>query len=196
MALRSTPLVESEDLRRHSSAFEAIAIDAESLLAGLTDAQFNWRPAPGRWSIAECLSHLDASVNLYLPEIDRAIQRGRSRGLLRTGGAYRYGRLEWGWARSLEPPPKRRLPAPRSMAPTSSAISLERGARTFAASCMAMHERLQRADGLDLRRVKVRVPMFKLLRLSLGVVFELHGAHSRRHLWQARQVRAEPAFPL
>ena len=195
MALRSPIRLESADLLRHERAFDAIASDASTLLAGLTNEQFNWRPAAGRWSIAECLAHLDASVNLYLPEIDRAIERGRALGLLRAGGAYRYGRLEWAWARSLEPPVRRRYPAPRSMAPAPSAVPLERGMRSFAASCDAMRERLHRADGLDLRRVKVRVPMFKLLRLSLGVVFELHGSHSRRHLWQAHEVRADPGFP-
>lgn len=192
-AARGAPV--TPHLERLHQQYFAIRADAESLLDGLDDAQFNWRAAAGRWSIAECLDHLDAAVRLYLPEIDRAIRRGRERGLLRAGGEYRYGRLEWSWARSMEPPAKRRLPAPAAMAPSSSAIPAAAGRRSFLASTDAMIGRVKIADGLDLRRAKVRIPMFKLLRISLGATFELHGTHSRRHLWQARQVREDPRFP-
>ena len=40
-----------------------------------------------------------------------------------------------------------------------------------------------------------RSPVTKLLRLSLGQEFALLIAHEQRHLWQARQVRANPQFP-
>ncbi len=60
--------------------FEAVRLDARKLLDGLTDAQFNWRLAPGRWSIGECLEHLNAGC-LALPRFDRVISDARSRGL-------------------------------------------------------------------------------------------------------------------
>jgi hypothetical protein len=33
--------------------------------------QLRWRPRPRQWSIAECLDHLNLTVSLYLPQIDR-----------------------------------------------------------------------------------------------------------------------------
>ena len=51
-----------------------------------------------------------------------------------------------------------------------------------------------RAKGLDLGAASVGLPV-PLFRMKLGqsIAFEL--AHARRHLWQARQVRNEAAFP-
>ena len=51
---------------------------------------------------------------------------------------------------------------------------------------------LERAAGLDLRRVKVRA-ISGLLRLSLGAVLAQAAAHERRHIDQARRVRRDAA---
>ena len=47
-------------LEEYRQQFERIASEAQELTAGLTEAQFNWRPAPDQWSIEECLAHLTA----------------------------------------------------------------------------------------------------------------------------------------
>ena len=36
----------------------AIALDAEKLFGSLSAEQLNWKPAPDRWSVAQCLEHL------------------------------------------------------------------------------------------------------------------------------------------
>ena len=48
---------------------------------------------------------------------------------------------------------------------------------------------LERADGLDLRHVKVATPISLFLRMSLGMMFAQVAAHERRHLAQARRVQ-------
>jgi hypothetical protein len=48
---------------------------------------------------------------------------------------------------------------------------------------------IERADGLDLRRVKVPTPISRLFELSLGTTIAQAAAHERRHLAQARRVR-------
>ncbi len=40
--------------------FEDLKRDARQLTEGLSDAQLNWSPAPGRWSMAQCLEHLNS----------------------------------------------------------------------------------------------------------------------------------------
>jgi len=47
---------------------------------------------------------------------------------------------------------------------------------------------LERADGLDLRRVKVATPISRFLKLSLGMMFAQAAAHEQRHIEQARRV--------
>src|SRR5688572_15302284 len=54
--------------------------DALALVAGLTGTQGGWRPAPGTWSIAECLDHLAIANRVYLdamtPPAARALADG------------------------------------------------------------------------------------------------------------------------
>ena len=48
---------------------------------------------------------------------------------------------------------------------------------------------MERAEGLDLARIKVATPISRFLKMSLGAMFEQAAAHERRHIEQARRVR-------
>lgn len=180
------------DYRRQ---FESNAADATQLLVGLTDTQFNWRPQPGRWSISECLVHLNLTARVYLPVIDQAIARARSRGLYGRG-PFRYGVVGRWLIRSMEPPPARRFRAPKPLAPPEhhelAAVRAE-----FVNLRNEFLERIRRANGLDLSRATLRSPVLKvkILRFRLCECFAFLAGHERRHLWQARQVLEAPGFP-
>ena len=51
------------------------------------------------------------------------------------------------------------------------------------------------ADGLDLGGIRMSSPISRRFKMSLGQWFAFLAAHERRHLWQAWQVRKDPAFP-
>ena len=80
----------NDELQGYLHQIEAVKRDGQALVSGLSAAQFNWRPGPDRWSIAECLVHLNVAVTKTLPAFDRAIERGRARGLVGQG-PFRYG---------------------------------------------------------------------------------------------------------
>jgi hypothetical protein len=96
----------TEELQAFLRQIDAAKRDGEMIAAGLSQAQLNWGPAPGRWSIAECLVHLNIAVTKTLPAFDRAIAVGRARGLVGQG-PFRYGWFANWMVRSMEPPPKR-----------------------------------------------------------------------------------------
>lgn len=191
-AERGAPLV--AELEGYREQYEAIKLDARELVEGLTDAQFNWRTAPGQWSIAECLAHLNLTGQMFLPLIDRHIRRAREAGLL-SAGPYRHplgGRL---FLRAVEPPVKRvKVKAPKTIAPPPEHL-LHVVVPAFMSLQEQMLRRLREADGLDLGRVRMRSPFTKLIRYSLGQSLALVAAHERRHLWQARRVREHADFP-
>ena len=60
---------ELADYRRQFRDNRSVARD---LCAPLTHEAFNWRPSDGRWSIAECLTHLVISGQLYSDAIQHA----------------------------------------------------------------------------------------------------------------------------
>jgi hypothetical protein len=175
---------------------ESIKADGRAVCAGLSDTQFNWRPGPGRWSVAECLVHLYTAVTATLPAFDRAIDAGRARGPKRQGGGpFRYGWFSRWMVRSMEPPPKRKMPTFKVFdVPPDATYVLADVLPAFAAVRDQLAERVRLADGLDWGGVRVISPVNRLLRLPLGAYFQFVIAHDRRHVWQARQVRATPEF--
>ena len=187
----SEPLVSDlEDFRR---LLEAVGEDAKDLTAGLTDAQFNWRPAPGQWSIAECLDHLTQTGRVAVGHIRETLADARQRKLY-SRGPFRYGILGQMIVRSMGPQPRMKLKAPAVFKPRPDRPRQE-VERDFFALQDELLRCIRESNGINLKRAKVTSPVTKLLRLSLGQEFALLIAHEQRHLWQARQVRANPQFP-
>ena len=42
-----------------------VARDVDRLVEGLSESQFNWRPAPEKWSIGECLEHIATILHVW-----------------------------------------------------------------------------------------------------------------------------------
>ena len=186
------PLV--ADLQSYQEQFEANRRGAQDLVAGLDDRRFNWRSAPGRWSIAECLAHLNIVGQMYHASIDRSIKRAHAANPPFAAGPFRHGLFGKIFLRATEPPAKIKIKAPKMVAPPP-----EHLLAVVMPAFMSLHDqlnhRLRDANGLNLARVKVVSPFTRVLKLCLGLAFAIIAAHERRHLWQARAVKNDPGFP-
>ncbi len=179
------------ELEGYLEQIRYIRQDVAAIVANLTIDEFNWRPAADRWSIAQCFDHLNLTAAGFVPAIDRAIADAKARGLT-ASGPFVYPLLERLFVQSNEPPPKRRFRAFKAYRPAERKTPGE-VMDSFLQWQDQLAERVQRADGLDLRRARQRSPIFPLVKWSLGTMFALVLSHERRHIWQARQVRN--AFP-
>lgn len=181
---------EIDDLRRQ---FEQIAVEADALVTPLRDEQFNWRPAPDAWSVAECLDHLNATARAYLPRLDEGIAEGIRRGIYGTG-PFQYSWIGRVFVSIFEPPARLRVRSPQPFLPVRNRSRHEVMAALRAYQVQFV-DRLRQANGLDLARARVRSPVSSWLRFSLGSGFALMAAHERRHLWQAKRVTEMAGFP-
>jgi hypothetical protein len=180
------------NLARFGRELEAVRRDAAALTDELSDGQLAWRPGPGRWSVGEIVSHLHVLNTRYLEAIDLAMEQARARG--RTGpDGYRPGLVGGFMTRMMEPPVKRRLKAPAIFRPVDRDWRAELAA--YRATHDALEERLRQAGGVSLAKARVVSPATRLVRINLGDSFALLLAHERRHLWQLRELRSDPAFP-
>jgi hypothetical protein len=179
-------------------AFDANLTRAEAVAAGLTRAQFNRHPGPGRWSIAQCLAHLNVVNGQDLDPIAEAIRTARANGV--TGAPpFRYGPLSSWFVRSMEPPVRSRMKAPKNYQPPPEA-DRDATVAEYRRISGGLRQLLESAEGLDLQRAKTTLPALPpllraIVRMPLGARFELIAAHDRRHLWQAEQARSEVGFP-
>ena len=172
---------------------QVVRQDAEGVLSGLTDSQFNWTPPDGRWSMAQCLDHLNVTNGRFLPALRAAVEKGIAEKRL-NDGPYAYGFVSRYLHRMMGPPPKKRFKAPKRFQPAprrSLPEALAEWDRTHA----EMERLIRSSNGLDLVRLKVPSPVTKLIQYNLGMAFWIMMAHDRRHICQAREVRNLPAFP-
>lgn len=184
----------SEELARYRDEFRANRAKADQL-GPLSAAQFNWRPGQGRWSVAECLVHLNISATVFSKQITQAVASGRARGLVGQG-PFDSGMISRWFLRMMEPPIKKRYKAPARFLPsTDTSYQVGSVLDDFRAAGARWDECLESANGLDLARVKVPSPVVPLIRFRLGGLFAGQAAHERRHLWQAEQVTLAPGFP-
>lgn len=174
-------------LEEYRQQFERIASEAKELTKGLTESQFNWRPAPDQWSIEECLAHLTAVGQVEVEAVEKAVDDAKAKGITGTG-PFEYPIWERFILRETEPPVRHAMPAPKRFTPIHGQ-PITGVLPTFLHVQRQFTLQIERADGLDLRRVKVPTPITRLLKLSLGTALAQAAAHERRHMAQARRVR-------
>lgn len=187
------PLALAPEVDEFRKQFEQVAVDADRLIAPLSDRQFAWNPAPGSWSVAQCLEHLNTVARNYLPVLDEGIADAIRRGL------YAPGPYTYNWIGRLlvyvnEPARRFRAKAPKQFLPAPDRPRHEIVA-AFRAYQVQYVDRLRQASGLDLGRARVASPVAHWLRMPLGSAFALMVTHERRHLAQARRVTETPGFP-
>ncbi len=183
----------TEELRGLCEQIDNLKEDALELTAPLSDTQFAWRPGIGRWSISECLEHLNVVDRLHLPLLADAMAQGRAAGLTGTG-PFRYGFLSRRFVRYQDGPVKIKKKAPREYRPPSGGPK-----EKVVAESISIHDQMRelavKSNGLDLARIKTRTP-FPVIKFSLGQRFAILAAHDRRHLQQAWGVRGHQNFPV
>jgi hypothetical protein len=148
-------------------------------------SQWATRPGPDRWSIGECVAHLNLTSTAFLPLVRAGLDEARRSG---HAAPARYRRDLFGWLlwRSMGPPVKRKFKTTAPFVPRSDRTS---------ADLVSEFERLQaeqralatEADGLPIDRVKIASPFNPRLRYNLFSALAILPRHQHRHLWQAEQ---------
>lgn len=178
--------VRSPALRRYRDGFLAFKDEADAVASDLSREAFNRPPAPGKWSVGQCLDHLNEAGRLLVPRLEEAI-RAAPACPSNDDTPPRYGLFErlfiWlngprGWLKM--PSPGAYRPAEHALDP---AVAAFKTLQDDLAACAAA------ADGLDVTAVRITSPASRFVRLSLGAWLEATLAHQHRHLQQARDAR-------
>lgn len=162
---------------------------AETLVHGLSADQLTCRPEPGKWSIAECLAHLNVTAGVVQPLIARAIADGKKEEVFGQGPfklGVRGRLLVW----IAEPPPKFRMRAPKAVVPPVSVGDPSQLLASFLKTQDEWERLWSEAQGLDMASLNIG-PRLSLFRCRLSASFLWMMAHQRRHLLQAEKVKQQ-----
>ena len=179
---------EIDDFRNQ---FEQLTAQADALTDPLSDEQFTWRPDQDSWSIGEILDHLNATARVYLPVLDEGISEAIRRGVYGEG-PFKYNWLGRLSVRFSDMRLRRKASDDVQPAPGRTRREILSAFRAYQVQYV---DRLRQANGVDLARARVRMPVGSWLRIPLGSGFAVMLTHSRRHLAQARRVTEAEQFP-
>lgn len=159
------------------------------MVSGLTAEQLLARPAPDKWSIAECVAHLNVTALTVQHLMAKAIARGKLEKKFGSGpfSIGPKGRLLI-WI--AEPPPKFRIPAPKSVRPPARIEDPLQLLPAFLKTQDEWERLLCEQQGLHLGKIKIG-SLTSPFRTRLAAAVPWMMAHQRRHLLQAEQVRKQ-----
>lgn len=165
------------------------ALDRLHLLAeGVAANRWAYRTDPRRWSVAECVDHLNLTSLAYRPLLERAVGEARALGGP-SPSRHRHTPLGWLLWRTMGPPVRLRTKTLPAFVPTVTAPAEELVAEFERLQDLQMAQ-LRAADGLPLGRVRITSPFNARVRYNLYSCFAILARHQHRHLWQAQQVWA------
>jgi hypothetical protein len=166
---------------------------AQEVVRDLNQSQLNWKPAPEKWSIAQCLDHLAVTSHGFDLYFTQALARGRKKWPVTSPPKYRPSFMGGWLIKQVEPVTGRNLPAPKVFRPSSSEI--DQALEKFLAQQEKFLEFVRATKGIDYNKTRLRSPVTPLMRYSLADAFVVTVVHGQRHLAQARRVRDTPGFP-
>jgi hypothetical protein len=182
-----------QQLQAIVDSFGAARRHAHRIADAAPEPLWNRRADPARWSIAECVAHLNLTARAYLPLIRDALARGVALG---EPAPERYRRDPVGWLlwRMARPPVRHRVPTTAPFVPTG---ELPR-ARVLAEFDQLQEEQVaavHASQGLPIGRLWIRSPFDPRLRYNLYATLTILPVHQERHLWHAEQVLAALQAP-
>lgn len=161
--------------------------------SGLSYEQLNWKPAPGSWSIGQCIDHLITFNKQYLGRFEKAIDDAKAEELY-GNGYFCFGRMGPLFVNRIGPYSQSKVKTAPVFEPDSSKVQ-QSVFQDFHSNQLKYINILERAKGVDLIRPKIYSPVSGIVYFRLGNALHIITSHEARHLNQMRRVMASPGFP-
>ncbi|HYL86211.1 MAG TPA: DinB family protein [Candidatus Angelobacter sp.] len=151
---------------------------------GLSEAQWNFKAAPDRWSVAQVMEHIAAAEDFLRELVKDKVM------VAPAGEAGRDVKKTDDAVLAMVPDRTNKVQAPEPLVPTNRFGTPDGSIRHFVESRVATEDFLKGATGL--RDHVTDSPMGKLDGYEFVLLI---AAHSERHLKQINEVKADPNFP-
>jgi hypothetical protein len=151
---------------------------------GLSEAQWNFKPAPERWSIAQVMEHIAAAEDFIRTTDKEKVM------MAPAGDATRDAKKIDEAVLSMVPDRSNKVQAPEPLQPTNRFGSPDAAIKHFVESRAMTEDFLKNTPGL--RNHVADSPLGKLDGYEFILLI---AAHSERHTKQILEVKADPNFP-
>lgn len=155
-------------------------IEAVKSLQNLDDSKLNYKPSPEKWSILECLEHLNRYFDFYLPEIKKALDNPTD-----AKEYFRSGLIGNMLVNMVIPKPDgKKMKTFTSMNPTGSI--LDRQVLSINMENLQIFvDYIQKASKSNLNKKNIPVTFSRFIKLNPGDILRFMAYHNQRHIAQA-----------
>lgn len=166
------------------SQHENIASEVEWTFGTLSPEQLNWKPGPGKWSIAHCIEHVARTNDQYLAHLDNIIS-----GSYRNSLWGRWSPVSDLWGRLLIKAirsEKNRVKTIAAMEPSSDPPPDILDA--FKTQQSELIGKIIDTESRDWKRIVLPSPFTGIVTYNLNYAYQTIIEHEWRHVRQARRV--------
>ena len=159
-------------------------------LLSLSPQELTWQPAAGKWSIMQCLEHMNRTTRHYLQNIntthakkadgDNEFKSSLMGGFLARSFAYIPAKRKFKTTKKFNPP--------NDMNPQDVL-------KDFINLNEKLSQQLESLSGYDLNKNKIPSPAFSWLTFRFGDVLNMDAKHTARHLYQIENIMKAEGFP-
>ena len=147
------------------------------------DAALNHKASPEKWSVLECIEHLNLYGDFYIPEIKNYIGKSKTQ----SDEIFKSGLLGNYFVKSMTPKAKlNKMKTSADKNPGGSNLD-KQVLRRFIAQQKDMLALMEQSKNISLAKTKTAISISKYLKLRLGDTFRFITAHNDRHLLQAEE---------
>lgn len=161
--------------------------DLRKIAATDNTATLLQQPEQGKWSVAQCIEHLNSYNRYYLPQIEKALLKGTYKNLP-AETTYKPGWLGNYFTKLMKPGVNGELSG-KMKAPKDHQPSVTLDAKKVILEFITAEEKLlaylQRAGTINISKLQVPISIAKFIKLQLGDTFRFLIAHQQRHMLQA-----------
>jgi len=153
-------------------------------LKNLSTEQLNFRENPDKWSILECLEHLNLYGDFYIPAIRQALKVAKTSGET----TFRSGLLGNYFANSMLPKEKlNKMKTFKDKNPLH--FDLDKSViDRFVSQQKDLTELLEMSKTVSLNKVKINISISRWIKLKLGDTFRFVINHNIRHIRQIQNI--------
>ena len=157
--------------------------EAAKKFKGFSEGQLNFKTDPQKWSILECIEHLNRYGDFYLPEIEKSIL---SQNTNHAAPVFRSGMIGNYFANLMRVQNGKiyKMKTPADKNPLGSELNITTIDR-FLKQQEMLKSLLNQSRNADLTKIKVPISLTKFIKLRLGDTFRFFVYHIDRHIQQA-----------
>lgn len=167
----------------------------------LSSDQLNWREQADKWSIAECLMHLNYVADYYFPATVKAVNNAKTR---KSSPQEQFTRGCLGhcyaskFRLNLDNQMKGNIESPSKYDPKStlsSTLDDKKVIADFLERQQTLQLVLQDSRGINIQKTRVRTSFGGLVSIRLGDMLKILIYHTERHTVQAQRILYHDYFP-